>query len=331
MNKILLFTVASVLTSWGTFAQNVNIPDANFKAYLVGNSLINTNSDTEIQLSEATAFTGTIQASNLGISDLTGIEAFTNITILYCHINNLTALDVSQNTALTQIDASDNSLTTINLGQNQNLIHLNVYNNNLTALDVSQNTALTFLFLPNNNISSLDISQNTALEQLGCYVNNIGALDVSMCPNLVNLNCAYNNLTVLNMKNISTTTLTTFNATNNPNLTCIEVDNVSSATTNWTNIDATASFSLDCNTTAGMVDMDLSNSVFIYPNPAQSKIHINAEGIIESVKIIDIFGKTVNSDITNYFMIDVSELANGIYFLKISTNKGAVSKRFVKE
>jgi len=34
-------------------AQNVNIPDANFKAYLVGNSEINTNGDSEISVAEA--------------------------------------------------------------------------------------------------------------------------------------------------------------------------------------------------------------------------------------------------------------------------------------
>ena len=37
------------------FGQNVNIPDANFKSYLVGNTSINTNGDSEIQVSEATA------------------------------------------------------------------------------------------------------------------------------------------------------------------------------------------------------------------------------------------------------------------------------------
>jgi hypothetical protein len=41
-------------------AQVVNIPDANFKAYLVGNYSINTNHDSEIQVSEAVAFTGSI-------------------------------------------------------------------------------------------------------------------------------------------------------------------------------------------------------------------------------------------------------------------------------
>jgi hypothetical protein len=38
--------------------KNVNIPDANFKAYLVGNKAININGDTEIQVSEASAFKG---------------------------------------------------------------------------------------------------------------------------------------------------------------------------------------------------------------------------------------------------------------------------------
>ena len=56
------------------FGQNVNIPDANFKAYLVGEPSINTNGDSEIQVSEATAFNGTIDCSFLNISDLTGIE-----------------------------------------------------------------------------------------------------------------------------------------------------------------------------------------------------------------------------------------------------------------
>ncbi|MGB1019450.1 MAG: hypothetical protein ACPGVH_10260, partial [Chitinophagales bacterium] len=55
----------------------VTIPDANFKAYLVGNALINTNGNTEIECSEASAFSGTMNCGNLSISDLTGIESFT--------------------------------------------------------------------------------------------------------------------------------------------------------------------------------------------------------------------------------------------------------------
>ena len=50
MKKLLLIFIALPMIGFG---QNVNIPDANFKAYLVGNTAINTNGDSEIQVSEA--------------------------------------------------------------------------------------------------------------------------------------------------------------------------------------------------------------------------------------------------------------------------------------
>src|SRR5690606_25283856 len=91
----------------------VTIPDANFKTYLLGNTAINTNSDTEIQCSEATAFTGTIQVFGLSITDLSGIEAFTALTQLHCRSNQLTSLDVSTNTALTYLECGQNQLTSL--------------------------------------------------------------------------------------------------------------------------------------------------------------------------------------------------------------------------
>jgi len=47
MKKLLLILIALPMIGFG---QNVNIPDANFKAYLVGNRAINTNGDTEYKL-----------------------------------------------------------------------------------------------------------------------------------------------------------------------------------------------------------------------------------------------------------------------------------------
>ncbi len=86
------------------FGQNVNIPDANFKAALVGNTAINTNGDNQIQVSEASIFNGAIslgtfnefsEPSGLNITDLTGIEAFVSLISLNCGYNQLTSLDVS--------------------------------------------------------------------------------------------------------------------------------------------------------------------------------------------------------------------------------------------
>jgi hypothetical protein len=94
-NFYLLFT--AILFSQILTAQVVNIPDANFKKVLVDNKVINTNNDAEIQVSEAIAYSATINCNSKGITNLTGIEAFVNIKNLYCGSNQLTTLDVSKN------------------------------------------------------------------------------------------------------------------------------------------------------------------------------------------------------------------------------------------
>jgi len=56
-------------------------------------------------------------------------------------------------------------------------------------------------------------------------------------------------LTTLRRNSISNwynTNFSFFNALNNPNLTCIQVDNVAYSNANWTSIDAQTNFSLNC-------------------------------------------------------------------------------------
>src|SRR5688572_11702726 len=105
-------------------SQNVTIPDANFKAALVANASINTDADTNIQVSEAVAYSGGITVNGMGINDLTGIEAFTNLTSLNCNYNNLTSLNVSANTALTILICANNNLTTLDITTNILLTNL---------------------------------------------------------------------------------------------------------------------------------------------------------------------------------------------------------------
>lgn len=330
IKKTLLISAVLTIISLNAFAQNVNIPDANFKAYLVGNSSINTNSDSEIQVSEANNFTGTINCQSLNISDLTGIEAFTALTKLLCGNNPLGIIDVSQNTALTLFQPHNNNLTTLDVTQNTALTNLVCVNNNLSSLDVSQNTNLQLLSCLGNNLSSLDFTNNTNLSILNCANNNISSLDMSNSTGLTTLMCDSNNLTSLNMKNLSTSTLTTFNATNNPNLTCIQVDDVATATSTWTNIDNGASFSLDCNY-MGVNDIELAQSIFLYPNPTNTVLSINSDKNIESIVIVDVMGKTVKTMLPINNSIDVSNLPKGIYFLQAHTDQDLVSKKFIKE
>jgi hypothetical protein len=89
---------------------------------------------------------------------------------LFCSDNSLSALDVSQNTALERLYCSGNSLS---------------------SLDVSQNTALEELDCYNNSLSSLDVSQNTVLYYFTCFDNHIPLSDLYLVSERLKINGGY--------------------------------------------------------------------------------------------------------------------------------------------
>ncbi|MDG2365938.1 MAG: leucine-rich repeat domain-containing protein, partial [Candidatus Marinimicrobia bacterium] len=249
MKKVAILFIV-LLTSSFLFAQNTYVPDDKFEQ-----ALIDLGYDTTLDDSVLTAnISGvtTLDVSNKEISDLTGIEAFTSLTSLECSDNQLTSLDVSKNTALTS---------------------LNCWSNQLASLDVSKNTALNELQCWKNQLTSLDVSKNKALSYLSCEENQLTSLDVSSNTTLTYLECGGNQLTSLNMRNGVTDSLSTFIATNNPNLTCIETLDPVYATANWTSangkIDAGVTFAYICG-----VDVD---GVATYNNNGIKAITFNVE------------------------------------------------------
>ena len=262
MKTILIFL--SVFLSANLFGQNVYIPDANFKAYLVGNSDINTNGDTEVQIIEATAFDGLINCIDLGISDLTGIEAFIALGGLNCNNNELTSLDVSQNTALSLLECSNNELTSLDVSQNP-LFYLHCYNNQITSLFVHQNSSLKGLECSNNKLTSLDLNFMPILEYLNCDSNEITNIDISQNSflDLDYFNCSSNQLTCLNIANGNNANFWFFSVDNNPSLTCIEVDDANFSSATWSEIDSQMYFSEDCNNdcTSSLTELNASNNL----------------------------------------------------------------------
>ncbi len=250
-------------------AQTTNIPDSNFEQ-----ALIDLGFDTVLDGSVLTANINTITTLNVNsknISNLTGIEDFTALETLVCYTNQLTSLNVSQNTNLVNLFCAINLLTNLDVSNNTALKNLSCFTNQLTGLDLTQNTLLTDLNCANNQITSLDINNNTDLLNLTCFTNQLTSLNTSLNTNLTSLLCAANQITgldlsqnsnltvlscfsnqlqVLDIKNGTNNTISmaNFNASNNPNLSCIEVDNVLYSTTYWTNIDPASSFSVSCQT-----------------------------------------------------------------------------------
>ncbi len=193
-------TLLLTILTFTVYGQDVNIPDANFKSLLLSNSAINTNNDTEIQLTEAQAFTGTINVNGNGklnsqkILDLTGIEAFVNITKLFCYNNLITSLDVSKNTKLTELRCDSNRLNSLDVASNTTLVKLNISGNSISTIDITKNTALTEFVASGCSLSSLDITKNTQLLKLFIHYNNISTLDLSKNTSLTELGYSNNSL-----------------------------------------------------------------------------------------------------------------------------------------
>ena len=128
----------------------------------------------ELSNDERTEFGREFSDTNPKTITITGA----NITGLYCMRNELTALDVSRNPALTWLLC----------GQNQ-----------LTALDVSKNPALEYLSCDNNQLTELDVSRNPALTRLKCYNNQFTAEVTGfkgLRPSNFSLNAKFNDKTL---------------------------------------------------------------------------------------------------------------------------------------
>lgn len=84
----------------------LNFPDAKFREFLLNEQFGKDGVLTEEEIAGITS----LDVSNLGISDLKGIEYFTALKRLICYKNNLTELDLSANKLLTDVDCYSNQI-----------------------------------------------------------------------------------------------------------------------------------------------------------------------------------------------------------------------------
>jgi hypothetical protein len=268
-------------------------------------------------------------------SPLLNFSSNTALTYLNCSSNALSSLDVSENTALTYLDCSNYNwtedeimvedgvtLSSLNLSANTALTYLNCIGNVLSSLDLSTCNELTFLDCSYNQLTSLDVSACTALTILDCTYNQLTSLDVSANTALTYLECFNNQLTSLDVKNGNNINMVTFSAFVNPNLSCIEVDDVAWSNSNWANnINATASFSLNCSG-AGISDINESKALMFYPNPTTGTIYLSEPG---NISLSDLSGKLLLEQ-KNTNQLDISALPAGMYFLHFIENNNQIVK-----
>lgn len=218
MKKILL-TVVSALSVMGAFAQTE--PTITFTADVDGNerelevalsaegtvqvdwgdgNLVTSSTIAAYDGWEATTLTGTVKGEGT-------VKVYGDNIIYFGCVSKIdgaqvSALDITNATALQQLYANGNKLTSIDLSKNTDLTTVDLQNNQLANIDVTNNVNLTKLTLSNNQLSSIDISKCQSLQTIYLSDNKFeGALDLSTNPGLKSVYCLNNALTSVNMGN----------------------------------------------------------------------------------------------------------------------------------
>lgn len=223
----------------------VSFADANLKAVLVANTAINTNGDNEIQVSEANAFTGMLDLMDQGITDLTGIEAFTSASGIDISDNNLTSANFSFANSFTTVSGNNMNISTVDLTGASMLESISFNSSGVRQIDISSNPLLTNISFQSGELIAIDFTNNRVLENLNLSGCNLTNIDLSVVPTLQDVNLSNNQLSLLSIANGNNSALANFSSNGNPDLQCIEIDTEFTPPANWV-IDATTSYSDDC-------------------------------------------------------------------------------------
>ncbi|WP_313028172.1 T9SS type A sorting domain-containing protein [Soonwooa sp.] len=365
------FTTFSLLIMGASAAnaQNINFPDANFKAAIIkAYPAVDANKDGQISETEALTLTAIRNLSNYpNIYDATGIEYFTNLTELNLgDLINLNKIDVSKNTKvttlnlrnnkltgvldvsaldkMTNIELNKNQLTGIIFPQNSKLKIVYINENALASIDLSELKDLQRLFLVNNKLTSLNVLQNTNLERIHINNNQLTTLDLSGLTKLNWFSAESNQLTNIAFKN--NPLLKTILAKNNQ-LTSFDFMDGTLNNVTLINVEGNSNFNLikkDCEdqivsvqnitveTNCAMsVDNQTANGIKIYPTLVKDFINVEGDFKNPSFQIFNMSGQLLQSGVLNASKIDVSKLSKATYIFVLKTNDKLIKQSFIKQ
>lgn len=283
------------------------------------------------EVGEVVAFFSESETENYVLGAQT-ISIYGKVKMLACYNNNLTSLDVSKNNELTNLECYVNDLVNINVSYNTQLANFDCSLNQITTLDLSNNIELLTLGCCDNKLENLNVAQNSKLMALDCSNNVIHTLDMSKNADLLLLMCSNNQLTSLNVANGNNTNVTKFIATDNPNLTCIQVDDGFISSGDWLK-DADAQWNNDsanpCDPSIGINDLVL-NRVKIFPNPAKEMLYITSDVKVQMVKLYNLQGQLVLEQ-EHLDAIPLRNVPTGMYQVMIFSDNGIYTEKMIKQ
>jgi hypothetical protein len=122
------------------------------------------------------------------------------------------------------------------------------------------------------------------------------------------------------------------NFTNNPNLTCIQVDDVAFSNANWITLkDATASYSSNC-PSLGIAET-IFDKIAIYPNPTKGELHID-NVVLQKAMVYDTLGKLIKTTkliTSSNNIINLAGLPKGIYYVYLHSEGANAARKIIVE
>lgn len=240
------------------------------------------------------------------IEDMSGIEAFVNLTNITLYYTKVKSLDLTKNTKLERILCqpminSGNGLESLNVRGLKHLREIEVSGNKLTTLDLRGLENLELLNIGGNEISSIEIDNSPNLKKLWMGGSEITNFDVTRFPELIiytpgkstKLDLSRN--TKLEQLVISNQQITTLDLSKNPNL-----------------------YYLNINGCKKLITLDLSN------NTKLSNLYINNNGIEGKLDLSNSSELVVLNCSNNELSgIDITKCVN---MTKLSCNSNHISE-----
>ncbi len=279
------------------------VNDPNFEQALIDLGIVSESTvDGRISTEEVSSI-HKLDVSGKNISDLTGIAGFTALDTLIVSNNQLTYLDLTDNTNLVYVDVSNNPITTLLLTDsdilkdasmienlnttNENLLSINIAYTDIASIDISNVPNLATFVALDSKLEALDVSGNA----------NLSDMDIRSCP-----------------------------------LTCIQVsqtqfDNIPSG---WLK-EANASYNVDCSNATGIKDGETAEGITLHPNPVSGTLHVVSAVQIIRIEFYSVTGMMVKVVSSDFDTVNLGSLQKGIYVLRIFTEKGVAVRKLMKK
>jgi len=286
-----------------------------------------------------------LEALNCGHNSLTGFSA-TNLPFLVdlnCAYNFIESVDLSSLGFTDSVDISNNNISSF--FPPQYIVSLDIRKNNFNGFavpDFAMEAILLFGGNPSDQLIYSDTWRNP--KELILFDENVESIDLSnvpmseyetdyLQPRFHFSDCYALESIKINNGLISSQYSGDLYIVDCPNLSSICADTDEVVFFNQRLAEMNLSNQIQVLTECNLAISDLAqNTIVLHPNPVNNILNIEVGNLeITSIEIYNVLGQSILFVSDKTSLIDVSALTAGTYFIKLISDKGILTSKFIKQ